>query len=441
VTEADVGAEANPADIGQALRVSLLGKGLTDWTGGNDYLRLCLTSLITASPSTRINLLVPQPTATRRLRSCAGTVKRATGQFLRHGKIVSLNNSRNSVQDVRDAIRGDIVNLDAVGYLDCRGGLLRALRTSQSEVAFPSLQTLGPDFPVPWVGYIPDFQHRHLPQFFSKREIELRDRLFGTLVRDAKALSVNSRAVGEDVRRFYPSWKGQLFVLPFAPIPGPNWLDIEAESVLESYSLPRRYFLISNQFWIHKSHATAFEALSLLHSKSGFDDVKVICTGATQDYRWPQYFHELKQSIERMGISSRIRFLGKIPKLDQIAIMKRAVAVVQPTLFEGGPGGGSVYDAVAIGTRVIASDIPVNLEINHPTVRFFTAGSSKALSEALQEALETPYQRPNVSQLEKQARLSKMAFGNGILAAVRYVMSQSAFNAGQESSAEPGCAA
>jgi glycosyltransferase involved in cell wall biosynthesis len=112
----------------------------------------------------------------------------------------------------------------------------------------------------------------------------------------------------------------------------------------------------------------------------------LICAGSTYDYRWPRYFEELRQKAEAFGLSSQIWFLGKIPKIEQIAIMPRAVAVVQPTLFEGGPGGGSVYDAVAVGTRVIASDIPVNREIEHETVCFSPVKSAEALAEEMQRA-------------------------------------------------------
>lgn len=91
-----------------------------------------------------------------------------------------------------------------------------------------------------------------------------------------------------------------------------------------------------------KSHITALEALRILHSKFGLRDVELICAGSTYDYRWLRYFEEPRQKVEAFGLSSQeIWFLGKIPQIEQIAIVMRAVAVVQPTLFEGGPGGSS----------------------------------------------------------------------------------------------------
>lgn len=408
----------------QASVVSLFGKDLQDWTGGIDYLRLCITSMTAACPSLQLSLVLPQPTWARRVRRMAGPVVRAALQLARHQRVTSAKAHRTTIKDVQDALRADDANLQVVPYLDTRRELLRTLEILGSAALFPALHTLGPNFPFPWVGYIPDFQHRHLPQFFSRYECSRRDHIFGGLISDAAALCVNSRAVANDIFRFYPSAKCKIFALPFAPMPAPEWLHSGPTNVSERYELPRRFFLISNQFWIHKDHATAFQGLQELSSQSRFDDVELICTGSTYDHRWPRYFEDLKAKINQLGLDSRIRILGRIPKLDQIEIMKKATAVIQPTLFEGGPGGGSVYDAVAIGTRVIASNIPVNLEINNSTVSFFQAGNPSDLARGLREALQTEHERPSLCQLEEQAERSKQAFGAGILASIRHVTAE-----------------
>ena len=73
--------------------------------------------------------------------------------------------------------------------------------------------------------------------------------------------------------------------------------------------------------------------------------------------------------------------LGFIPKPDQIRLMREAVAVVQPTLFEGGPGGGSIYNAIALGRPVIVSDLPVNREIESSGDSLFRPSRSRGLAE------------------------------------------------------------
>ena len=92
---------------------------------------------------------------------------------------------------------------------------------------------------------------------------------------------------------------------------------------------------------------------------------------------------ELMDLVSELGVSEHIRILGHIPKLDQVALIKSAEAVIQPTLFEGGPGGGAAFDAISLGTPVIASDISVNLEMDCGEVSFFSAGNQDGLCRAM----------------------------------------------------------
>lgn len=403
--------------------IALLAKGLTNWTGGVDYLRLCATSLLATRPLLDVSLLFPESTLFGKTRSQLGRAKRSVVDLLRTGKIPHSVPSAMEFKEAVNAIGANALKIHPYQYIDTSKRLAEILKQLGCDAVFPAVLSLGTDFSVPWVGYIPDFQHRHMPHFFTVQECRLRDQIFGCLIRDTNTMSVNSRAVAEDIKRFYPTSTCKVFVLPFAPIPDLKWLESNQTQIREKYNLPDRFFLISNQFWIHKSHITAFEALQSLHRSSAFRDVELICTGTTQDFRWPDYFAELMKKVELMGLSTSIRILGKIPKLDQIEVMKQAVAVIQPTLFEGGPGGGSVYDAVAVGIRVAASDIPVNREIKNPNIHFFKAGSSDDLVRLLGEMLNSPYTRPTVDQLLAQGDASQRAFGTEIIAAIEHAIS------------------
>jgi glycosyltransferase involved in cell wall biosynthesis len=86
-------------------------------------------------------------------------------------------------------------------------------------------------------------------------------------------------------------------------------------------------------------------------------------------------------------------------------IMKHAAAVVQPTRYEGSPGGGEVEDAVAVGMQAIVSDIPVNLEIEDDSVLFFHTGNEKDLSAKMKEAIERNWKIPEREELERQGTL------------------------------------
>ena len=89
-------------------------------------------------------------------------------------------------------------------------------------------------------------------------------------------------------------------------------------------------------------------------------------------------------------MTGRVHILGLVPKLDQIALLRGALAVVQPTAFEGGPGGGAVFDAVALGVPSLVSAIPVNREIEEHVTHYFPLDDVPALAAAMREVLTLP---------------------------------------------------
>jgi glycosyltransferase involved in cell wall biosynthesis len=200
----------------------------------------------------------------------------------------------------------------------------------------------------------------------------------------------------------------------------PEWLNDPPSKTKSRYRLPERYFLVSNQFWAHKSHGTAFEALANLDSEHA--DVSIVCTGSTTDYRQPNYFLGLQRRIADLGLRQRILILGRIPKHDQIQIMRGAVAVVQPTLFEGGPGGGASYDAVSTGTPLILSDIPINREVedDEGRVRFFGAGCADQLAEQMRRVLRHRPEPPPTQELLRRSEQRAERLGTRLLEAIAY---------------------
>ena len=240
--------------------------------------------------------------------------------------------------------------------------LIDLLTREGVDVVIPSLQNLGSDFPIPWVGYLYDFQHMYYPEFFDRFDRVVRRHHFSHLISEAPALVVNSRTVRDDIGRFHGVTATPVVAMPFAPYPRPGWLEADVEDAKAHYNVTSPYFMVCNQFWRHKDHATAIRALRELRELQvpGSDrQWQLVCTGLAEDYRDPGYADTTRALIKSMGLSQNVLMLGHVPKLDQIALLRGAVALIQPTLFEGGPGGGAVYDAVAVGTRA-------KIRIGHP---------------------------------------------------------------------------
>lgn len=400
------------------LRVALLAQHF-GWGGGVDFLRHLAAGLVAGRRRHGYSVHVLLPIENR-IESCV--------DLLRIGKrslVGSIARGRPWMARPQPAFDASLAaafadagdtGLEVVHHDATRNGLLRCLTRIGATVALPTMATLGPGFPVPWLGYIYDFQHRHLPGNFGADDCYKREMSFAGILKDAPAVIVNSRAVKGDVARFYPwSAPDRVVALPFAPHAAAGWLETSSRPIRDVHALPSRYFLVSNQFWIHKDHMTAIRALELLGSAS---DCGLVCTGATDDYRRPGHFDEIMRSVERLGLAGRIRMLGHIPKRDQIEVMKGALAVVQPTLFEGGPGGGCVYDAVALGVPVLLSDIPVNREATGDWIRFFPPGNAAALARLMADVSREAPARPAAAELEARAATNLARLGDALLEAI-----------------------
>ena len=67
--------------------------------------------------------------------------------------------------------------------------IVKAARTLSLDVLIPAITPLPSGFPVPWVGYIYDFQHRYFPQLFSPAECAQRDKQFSATELTSEALA------------------------------------------------------------------------------------------------------------------------------------------------------------------------------------------------------------------------------------------------------------
>lgn len=266
----------------------------------------------------------------------------------------------------------------------------------------------------PWLGYIPDVQHRRLPDMFCAQERRRRDRDFEGLLSRASAILVNAADVAGDLRRFYPDARARILPLPFAACARPEWFEGGGD-VRARYDVQGPFFLCSNQFWKHKNHRVVIAAAALAEEKGA--PVRFVFTGDTRDYRHPDHFSQLLAEIESAGIGDRVRILGFIPKRDQIGLMLEAEAVVQPSLFEGGPGGGSIYNAIALGRPTIVSDLPVNREIEALVTHFFDPADPRDLLERLRAVQATPFEPKSPESLLREGEARRRDFGLALRAA------------------------
>lgn len=241
---------------------------------------------------------------------------------------------------------------------------------------------------VPWVGWAVDFQHRVFPEFFGPEAVAQRDAIFRDLAGAAPLVVASSECVKRDFCACFPHAAHKVRVLRFRTVPDASWFEGHIERTRQRYHLPPRYLMVSNQFFRHKNHECVFAALKILRQRG--IDAHVVCTGRTEDPRWPEYAPKLLDDISSAGMKPYVHVLGLIPRSHQVHIMRGAAAVVQPSLFEG--WSTVVEDARCLGKRLFVSDIPVHREQDPPAAFFFDPWDPEALASALvQEWADLPW--------------------------------------------------
>lgn len=207
--------------------------------------------------------------------------------------------------------------------------------------------------------WIPDFQEVHLPHLFSEEYLDFRKKSQQELLSSDKHVLFSSKDACNDFEKLYPSAKSKKYVVNFSVF-HPNYQEIKIEQLKGKYHLEDvPYFFSPNQFWKHKNHIVVLKAVKKIKEKHDLN-IQVLFSGKESDSRNPTYFDEIKLFVEENNLQDNIKFLGFIDRIDQLVFMKNALAVIQPSLFEG--WSSVVEDAKAMNQNLIVSSLNVHQE-------------------------------------------------------------------------------
>ena len=256
---------------------------------------------------------------------------------------------------------------------------------------------------VKTINWIPDFQHIHLPQMFSEKEIQNRNNNFLKLIRDSDLIVLSSFDALKDMKKFVPNYEDKARVLQFVSQPNNRYFELDEHDkslLLQKYEIKDDFFYIPNQFWKHKNHMMIFEAISEL-KKDGIE-INIVCTGYLGDYRNKTYIDDAREFIKSNNLEDNIKLLGLVDYEDVFALIKFSKAVINPSLFEG--WSSTVEECKSVGKNMILSDLDVHKE-QYPNAVFFERDSIESLKEVLKF-----YKIENESNVEPlEARTKKFA--------------------------------
>ncbi|MGD1108570.1 MAG: glycosyltransferase [Terracidiphilus sp.] len=331
------------------------------WQAGTNYFRNLLSCYRQhPDPEVKLELFSPYPEDLAQYRSDAIGVHKWPGMP-----------ARNIVTVPRRAIKR-FLGIDPVLV-----GLLKYRRIDLMSHVWPSdLDALRIRADIPVLPWMPDFQHRRMPHFFSERECSERD-AYVAQSRKWGHLLLSSQSAESDFRRFYPELaQVRTYILRFSCASAVNIVPLSREELGAHYPVRSPYFFLPNQFWQHKNHVVVVEALRQTPA-----EIRVLCTGLMDDHRSPGFIPSLMERVRQAGLEDRFVCLGTVPYSVLISLMHHSLAVVQPSRFEG--WSTTVEEAKAMCKQIILSDIDAHVEQAPQRGVYFSPDSPEELAACL----------------------------------------------------------
>jgi len=247
------------------------------------------------------------------------------------------------------------------------------------DVVFEAAQYFGWRFQIPAIAWIPDFQHRYLPEMFSR--LYRLKRNFGQWlqIRSGRSIMVSSKDTHRTCEQFYPNACKRIHTVSFSILPQTQPSLKKARKIARGYGLPKSFFYMPNQFWRHKNHLLVIRALEILRKRGC--GVVVVASGQPLDPMAPGHFDALQKIVIESGLEKHFRIIGMIPRNHIFSLMRVCTALLNPSLFEG--WSTTVEEARNLGTQMLLSDLPVHKEQMGRNAVYFDRLSAEDLANKL----------------------------------------------------------
>ena len=207
--------------------------------------------------------------------------------------------------------------------------------------------------------------------------------VFRHAVLASRAIIVPSHYVEEQLLDLYPQTRKKVQVIYEAPT-----IQVSALKPETCNLKPQRYALYVGAAYPHKNLPRLLKAWQM--ARQELPDHQLVLVGR-EDWFWQR----LKMRNAECGMRN-IVFYGPATDHELSALYQNAALLVQPSLEEG--FSLSPLEALAHGTPVTVSDIPVHHEILQTAAVFFDPYNIEAISTTLVQALRNPETRAAILQ-------------------------------------------
>ena len=294
----------------------------------------------------------------------------------------------------------------------------RLLRASWQHTAVPPVEVLagrldvfhGTNFVAPPalharpVVTVHDLGYLRNPATVDAASLAYRELVLRAVGR-AAVVCTPSQAVADQVCDAYPIGPDRVHVTPLGV--EPSWFDAapSTSAVRRELGLPQSYVLAVGTLEPRKNLSLAVDAYRLANSLA-LDLPPLVVVGAQG---WGE-------QLDTSGVDQAIIRTGRLSQSDLLPVVAGAAALVFPSIDEG--FGLPPLEALATGTAVVASDLPVTREVLADHAVYVDPRSPESLLDGILQVLRDPAGTPD-SRRAHAARFTWQACAEATLAAYR----------------------
>jgi len=275
--------------------------------------------------------------------------------------------------------------------------------------------------PCPVVVTIHDVIPLVLDDYRGSPAMRLYAAFMARMARGARLILTPSHAAAGDIERVLGIPLDQIRVTPEAADPSyrPGEDPAEIRAVRRRYGIGERYVFNVGGLDVRKNLATLIEAFAQVVSRSE-GPVDLVIAGAAHSEN-TIVFPPLAPVVARLGLTSRVRLIGRVSEADKLALYRGAAVYTTPSLYEG--FGLTALEAMACGVPTIAARRTSLPEVVgdggllvEPTVDDLAAAMVSVLGDpSLARGLgERGLARAGMFSWEETARLTRAAYDEAV---------------------------
>ena len=203
---------------------------------------------------------------------------------------------------------------------------------------------------TPFVFTLHDLQEYYYPKNFSWLQRKFRYFINASLLNRSSKVICESIYVKNDIIKIFNCAPKNIEVLPSPPQNiNYNITEVDTKNTLGNYNLIKdSYIIYPAQFWKHKNHIKLINAFKIINDN--FPYIKLVLTGKKRFD-----FINISETIISLHLSDKVVFTEFIPDKELRILMKNALFLIMPTLFES--ISIPIYEAFQVGIPVCSSNV------------------------------------------------------------------------------------